>query len=102
MHTTFIPHAVSFIQSYVHKIMSHTCFVCPLVCRIIARDNVDDVLVYTTIVNWESKLKTVEELPREAFVFTDKIKSTDQFLPNAFRHHIGVPDDMFPDTWMNL
>eukprot|EP00978_Attheya_sp_CCMP212_P048856 scaffold585204_cov51-Attheya_sp.AAC.1 len=72
-------------------------------CRIIARENVDGVLIYETIIIWgDNKKKTVEDLPREAFVFTDKVKSTDQFLPNAFRHHIGMPDGMFPDAWMNL
>eukprot|EP00978_Attheya_sp_CCMP212_P002280 scaffold4686_cov53-Attheya_sp.AAC.3 len=72
-------------------------------CRIRALENVDGVLVYETIIIWgDNKEDTVDELPREAFVFTDKVKSTDQFLPNAFRHHLGMPDGMFPDAWMNL
>jgi hypothetical protein len=71
-------------------------------CRIVAREEIRGVLIYETIVIWNDKKKTVAELPREAFVFTDKVKSTDQFLPNAFRHHIGMPDGMFPDAWMNL
>ena len=24
---------------------------------------------------------------------------SDQHLPNAFRHHIGLPDDLFPEQW---
>ena len=27
---------------------------------------------------------------------------SDQQLPGAFRHPLGIPDDMFPDQWKNL
>jgi len=41
----------------------------------------------------------VTNLPREALVFSDKIYTTDQHLPTAFRHEIGL--DVFPKEWMN-
>jgi len=44
----------------------------------------------------------VTRIPRMAFRFTDKIYTTDQHLENAFRHFIGIPDDIFPEGWMDL
>lgn len=41
----------------------------------------------------------VTNLPREAIVFSDKIYTTDQHLPTAFRHEIGL--DVFPKEWIN-
>jgi hypothetical protein len=38
-------------------------------------------------------------IPRDFIYFVDAPYSADCFLPNAFRHHIGVPDEMFPDSW---
>jgi hypothetical protein len=38
-------------------------------------------------------------IPRDFIYFVDAPYSSDCFLPNVFRHHIGVPDDMFPDSW---
>lgn len=28
--------------------------------------------------------------------------SSDQYLEGAFRHHIGIPDGLWPEHWMNL
>jgi hypothetical protein len=41
------------------------------------------------------------DVPREAFVFVDRPYSSDTFLPNAFRHAIMIPDDLFPEAWKN-
>jgi hypothetical protein len=43
----------------------------------------------------------VTHVPRRAVRFSDKIYTTDQHLENAFRHEIGVPDDIFPEQWMD-
>lgn len=37
------------------------------------------------------------------FVYLVDVKYTiDDFLENAFRHEIGLPDGMYPDTWMDI
>lgn len=42
-----------------------------------------------------------ESIPREAITFVDSPYSTDMHLSDAFRHPIGIPDDMLPDAWRN-
>jgi hypothetical protein len=42
------------------------------------------------------------DVPRSAIAFFDKPGHTDMHLPNAFRHAIGIPDEMIPDIWRNL
>jgi hypothetical protein len=43
----------------------------------------------------------LEDVPQEAIFFQDKRYTTDMFLENAFRHSLGIPDEMFPDKWKN-
>jgi hypothetical protein len=42
----------------------------------------------------------VTQVPRRAIRFSDKLYTTDQHLPKAFRHSIGL--DVFPREWMDL
>jgi hypothetical protein len=35
-------------------------------------------------------------------LFTNVPGSTDQHLPDAFRHAIGLPEGVFPVQWMDL
>lgn len=42
------------------------------------------------------------DVPRQALTYYDKPYTTDTFLPNAFRHDIRIPDDLFPLAWRNL
>ena len=45
----------------------------------------------------------VKGVPHEAFVFVDAPGTSDQFVTGAFRHCIGIPDDIFPTgPWRNL
>jgi hypothetical protein len=44
----------------------------------------------------------VTHVPRHAIRFSDKMYTTDQHLENAFRHEIGLPDDVFPESWKDL
>ena len=44
----------------------------------------------------------VKQVPRHAIRLTDKIYTTDQHLPTAFRHEIHLPDDVFPEQWKDL
>jgi hypothetical protein len=41
------------------------------------------------------------KVPRNAIGFFDKPGRTDMHLPNAFRHVIGIPNDIFPENWKN-
>merc|ERR1712238_631768 len=40
--------------------------------------------------------------PRESIRFFTLPYQGDQHLPNAFRHHIEIRDEIFPDQWKNL
>jgi len=45
---------------------------------------------------------TVLNVPRRGLKFEDLSYTTDQFLSNAFREYIRIPDDIFPDAWKNI
>lgn len=49
----------------------------------------------------ESQVFTYERVrvPRPALKFLDRQGTTDMYLKTAFRHAIGLPDDMLPDEW---
>ena len=40
-------------------------------------------------------------VPRQALRFFDKPGTTDLILPSAFRHWIGISDELFPAQWRN-
>jgi len=40
--------------------------------------------------------------PKRSIIFVTKKHKSDQFLSNAFRHHIGMSSDMIPDNWKDL
>lgn len=74
-------------------------------------DNDGTIYIYTVQIMNRYGLKKEERLteplivthvPRRAIRFTDKIYTTDQHLPKAFRHSIHLPDDIFPDAWKDL
>jgi hypothetical protein len=44
---------------------------------------------------------TLSKVPRQAFHYYNHHWATDQYLPNAFRHDIRIPDDLFPEAWKN-
>jgi SET domain len=44
----------------------------------------------------------VKDVPREAFQFVNRPYTSDMLLPNAFRHDIRIPDEIFPERWKNL
>lgn len=47
------------------------------------------------------RIELMEDVPREAFHFVDRPYHSDMFLPDAFRHAIMIPDDIFPEAWKN-
>jgi len=44
----------------------------------------------------------VTHVPRAALRLSDKIYTTDQHLPQAFRHEAHLPDEVFPLAWRDL
>jgi hypothetical protein len=61
-----------------------------------------DVKVYTRDVIPEGEIHVMTSIPRSAVVVRDRMYSKDEYAVNAFRHEMMMPDDMFPETWMNL
>jgi hypothetical protein len=47
----------------------------------------------------KDELHIVTHIPRPAIRFSDKAGTTDQHLKNAFRHEIGLPEDLIPAAW---
>ena len=45
---------------------------------------------------------TRTDVPRSALRFFDLPYTTDLQQPTAFRHEIGIPDEIFPERWRNL
>lgn len=60
----------------------------------------DGEYLYTVRDHQDNKIYS--GLPRLAFYFFDKPQTTDMYLENAFRHHIGIPDELMPNSWRNL
>jgi hypothetical protein len=68
-------------------------------------DEVGDIR-YTALVTedgeWNDHSVTkMEGVPRQAMRFVDRPYTSDLHLPNAFRHEIMIPDEIFPDKWKN-
>lgn len=41
------------------------------------------------------------DVPRDAIFVVDRPYTTDEFQPQAFRHEIHVPENMYPDIWLD-
>ena len=50
----------------------------------------------------QKKTKFWSHCPIQVFSFQDKPYTSDLFLPNAFRHDMRIPNDLFPKAWRNL
>jgi len=44
----------------------------------------------------------ITNAPRKSLLFANRDYTSDIFLKNAFRHEMILPDDVFPEAWMNL
>ncbi|GKY90557.1 hypothetical protein MPSEU_000029400 [Mayamaea pseudoterrestris] len=74
------------------------------------QDEDDGSWVYSVVLWYESKvdgrpienIATIPDVPAEAFYWYDLPYSSDIFLPNAFRHAMGIPGELFPSAWRNL
>jgi hypothetical protein len=41
------------------------------------------------------------QFPRSSIRFFTRPFMSDQHFPDTFRHHIGIPDEIFPEQWKN-
>lgn len=73
-------------------------------CEVLKRDDTTGTyevyLLYTE--DGEIFEKVPRNVSRKAIIFVDVPYSTDIHLPDAFRHPIGIPDEMLPDAWRNM
>lgn len=76
--------------------------------EILSNEKADDkslVMPYNYTVRWTNihgASTYVKDVPHQAFVFVDAPGTGDQFGDHAFRHPIGIPDDIFPTgAWRN-
>ena len=58
--------------------------------------------VYRFLETEEDSSIIVHGIPPRAIEFTDRPETKDQYLRNAFRHEIEIPDELFPKVWMDL
>lgn len=78
-------------------------------CDILSRKNEDGWDAYELSVRYTQLHQTgsrersiiVHDVPRHGIRFVDAPHTTDLHLPQAFRHSIGIPDDIMPENWKN-
>ena len=66
-------------------------------CEILARQVIRNEIVYTV----QMGSTRIQGVPRKCISFFDKLGTTDMHLIGAFRHEVGIPNDMFPSRWRN-
>lgn len=79
-------------------------------CDVIDGNDEDGYTVRIHQASWEKTTEWTEKglplflknFPRESIAYFNKQGFSDQFLPNSFRHHIELSDELFPDQWKNL
>lgn len=76
-------------------------------CDLLRRDDVNGTMFYTAVLiekhanGTDKPGNKLERVPIEAFTFVHKPYASDMHLPNAFRHPIMIPDEIFPEKWKN-
>jgi len=78
-------------------------------CKVLLRERLDEYRsssirplqndLYTAQVMMYGKRLIISHIPRQAIGFVDRRYHSDQFITNAFRHEIDIPDDIFPTAW---
>lgn len=74
-------------------------------CKIMRREQKGSRTLYAILIPGEdekAEWELLENVPQEAIVFQDRPYTIDMFLPNAFRHDLRIPDELFPKAWKNL
>ena len=62
----------------------------------------DEIQVFTKYVIPSGEKHILTRVPRSAIEIKDKMYAKDEYQPNAFRHELMFPDDIFPESWKNL
>ena len=72
-------------------------------CEIMERSPIEgDSAKFEYTVLLPKKNEIVKYLPQENIQFFDKPYTSDLHFDGAFRHNIGIPDDIFPQSWRDL
>jgi hypothetical protein len=76
-------------------------------CRIKSRDVENGTFYYTVLLVGEAAIDRANPaersgVPRGSIRFFNRPATSDIHLPNAFRHPIGIPDDILPVDWRNI
>lgn len=75
---------------------------CTVLSRICPDDNRSQSnCVFKVEVHLDEGISNKKTVSRHHILFTMRKYSSDQHLPGAFRHFIGVPDEMWPEQWKN-
>jgi hypothetical protein len=69
-------------------------------CHVIYPDGENSYTVRVVIARRHVPL-FLTTFPRDSIHFFHEKHGSDQHLTSAFRHHVGFPDDMFPNEWRN-
>lgn len=108
LHTVCIPAYMWNPQQNAHFFLKlEKSYVDRVKCRVLERlpDPIDPTTlpeVYTVELQMEGGPIKTHHFPRNAIYLTDQPLSQDWHLPNTFRHPIRIPDDIFPESWINL
>jgi hypothetical protein len=78
----------------------HPCIVLE---RVEEEEEDDGSITYNVQLTNEEEGVTVNRnrVPRDLIIMIDAPYTTDWHMLNAFRHSIGIPDEMFPSAWMD-
>jgi hypothetical protein len=69
-------------------------------CKIHSRNELHNT--YTVLVFKQKQAVQRLNVARQSLSFVDIPYSTDMHLLRAFRHHLVIPNDIFPDAWKNV
>lgn len=73
-------------------------------CTVMERDTTNESYVVNVHYQEDGIVgeQVVRHVPRQAIIFVEKAYSTDIHLLDAFRHPLGIPDEILPPAWRNL
>ncbi len=68
---------------------------------LLTEDEVQEHMLIEILIPRDEK-HVIHDIPRAAISVRDKLYSKNEFLDGAFRHAMMIPDDIFPESWINL
>lgn len=94
----------TYVESYTEEENEHTSIEL-LPCEVVGRVKEGDEYKYTVEIHEaQDQVVTVTGYPRNKYgvELYDKAYSPMWHMKEAFRHKLFIPDDVFPENWMNL